>query len=379
MKYIVSIILLSIGLLVNAQDKKSEIATKINSLSVNTDKATYEKLLKEYVQAGGDIKAIQDGILKPVNSGNSTIVPIIETIVLPSQSNNESLLDYYYVTGVSLGAFCNNPTKAIEYLNKAIEIADKKGLEKKIFSSAGGQLTHAWGNVAVNYERLGDFKNSAVSYLKAAKEIKKYYPINTKEFNDFLGISSYMMYKYLSESYKGKDAYGEYFPYLMEYAEVGNLNGLSALWNYFIDKHDTSGLNMIEADIIPNEKDKKAIGEFYWAAAEQFLHDELYQDAIGYNLFLITHAKINNLPEYLFDKWDDNINHSRFEMMAYCYDKLGDDENFVQSILNALNDVGAEYGPDSESFKYYSDFLYVIMDNPEQGPILQRKLNEMGY
>ena len=371
-------VILTAANLVNAQDIKSEIANQINSLSVNTDKATYEKLLKEYVQAGGDIKAIQDGILKPVNSGNSTIVPIIETIVLPSQNNNESLLDYYYVTGVSLGAFCNNPTKAIEYLNKAIEIADKKGLEKKIFSSAGGQLNHAWGNVAVNYERLGDFKNSAVSYLKAAKEIKKYYPINTKEFNDFLGISSYMMYKYLSESYKGKDAYGEYFSYLMEYAEVGNLNGLSALWNYFIDNHDTSGLNMIDFDIIPHEKDNNSIGEYYWAAAEQFQHDEFYEDAVYYHIKLIMHSQINNLKQYLYDDYN-GIKHSRFEKIGYCFEQDGQDENYVQSILNALSEVSKDFGQESKEFEYYSNFLEYLMDDSKYAPILEKILKEIGY
>lgn len=378
MKYIVSIILLSICLLVNAQDKKSEIANQINTLPVNTDKATYEKLLKEYVKEGGAILDIEDGYLKPLNEGYDVIVPLIETIVLPTQNNPSSLTDYYRYSGVVIGAFCNNPTKAIDYLNKAIEIAEGNGLNKKLFNSADGKLNHAWGSIAVNYERLGDYKNSAISYLKAAKEIKKFYPINTKEFNDFLGISSYMMYKYLSESYKGNETYGEYFPYLMDYTKVGNLNGLSALWNYFIDKHDISGLNMIDFDIIPKEKDNIAIAEYYWAAAEQFQHDEFYEDAIYYHIKLIMLSQVNNFQQYLYDDFN-GIKHSRFEKIGYCFEQDGQEENYVQSILNALSEVSKDFGQESKEFEYYSNFLEYLMDDSKYGPILENILKGIGY
>lgn len=364
--------------LVFSQYKKSEIANQINTLPINTDKATYEKLLNEFVKEGGDILDIEDGYLKPLNEGYDVILPLIEKIVLPTQNKPSSLTDYYRYSGVAIGAFCNNQMKAIDYLKKAIEIAESNGLNKKLFNSAGGHLNHAWGNIAVNYERLGDYKNSAISYLKAAKEIKKFYPINTKEFNDFLGISSYMMYKYLSESYKGNDTYGEYFPFFMDYAEVGNLKGLSALWNYFIDKHDISGLNMIDFDIIPNEKDNNSIGEYYWAVAEQFQHDEFYEDAVFYHIKLIMHSQINNLKQYLYDDYN-GIKHSRFEKIGYCFEQDGQDENYVQSILNALSEVSKDFGQESKEFEYYSNFLEYLMDNSKYGPILEKILKEIGY
>ena len=169
---------------------------------------------------------------------------------------------------------------------------------------------------------------------------------------------------------------GECFPYLMEYSELGNLKGLSALWNYFIDMHDIDGLNFVNFQIIPKEKDQKAIAEYYWATAEQFQHDELYHDAIFYHMQLISLSHENNFKDYLFIDID-GIKHSRFEYIAFCFDKLGENENYVHSILNALTDVGAEFGITSDEFKYYSDYLSILMDDSVKGPILQKVLSEM--
>lgn len=349
---------------------------QINSLPANSDKDTYEMLLKEFAKSGGNIKDIGNGILNATNNGNIIIIPIIEQLVLPSQTDVPSLVDYYLNTGVSIGAFCNNPTKAIDYISRAIELAEKNSLNKKLFSSLNGQLNHAWGNIAVNYGRLNDPKNAAIAYLKAGKEIKKYYPTNTSIFNDFLGCSSYMMYKYLAEIYEGNEVFGECLPYLMEYSETGNLKCLSVLWNYFIDMHDIDVLNFIDFQIIPKEKDQRAIAEFYWATAEHFQHDKLYQDAILYHLKLIEHSHINNFKEYLFIEVE-GIKHSRFEYIAHCFYKLGENENFVQSIINSLNEVASEYGTDSEEFKYYSDYLYMLTDDAIRGPILKSLLDNI--
>lgn len=360
-----------------AQNNTPKIVQEINALPNNTNKATYERLLKEFASAGADIKDIEHGILNATNNGNYDIIPVIEASVIGSQSNVLSLVDYYLNTGVSIGAFCNNPSKAIEYISKAIDLAEKNKLNKKLFSSLNGQLNHAWGNIAVNYERLNDSKNAAAAYIRAAKEIKKYYPTNTKVKNDFLVCSSYMMYKHLTEIYKGNDVFGECSPYLMEYSEIGNLKGLSAIWNYFIDCHENNGLNFVNFDIIPKEKDQKAIAEYYWAVAETFQHDELFQDAIFYHMQLITHSQVNSFKEYLFIDID-GIKHSRFEYLAYCYDKLGENENYVQSILNALSEVAIEFGNESKEFNYYAAYLDPLMEDPIKGPILQKILDEIG-
>lgn len=361
-----------------AQDGKLEIKNQINSLPINTDKKTYENLLKQFANYKGDVKEIEDGIMRPVNEGIYDIIPLIETILLPYQTNIRSLVDYYLYTGTAIGAFCDKPDKAIEYLKKGIELAENNNLTKKLFHSLDGQLTPIWGNIAVNYQRENNLKNAAYAYLNGAKEIKKYYPINTKEFNEYLGLSSFLMFQYLTGVYKGNDRYGEYLPFILEYSSIGNLKSLSTLWDSFITSHDTDGLFLIEVNLISKEDDNNAIAEFYWAVAEQFQHDELYHEAINYHLRLITHCKLNNIKDYLFIEID-GIQHSRFEYIAYCFDKLGENENSVQSILNALNDVGLEYGPDSEEFKYYSEYLYFLMEDPIKGEILQGKLNEMGY
>lgn len=359
-----------------AQITNKQIIQEINSLPAETNKLTYERSLKEFASIGGDIKDIKHCILNATNNGNYSIIPIVDSTIIPIQKNAQSLVDYYIKVGISIGAFCCNPAKAIEYLTIGIDLAEQNNLNKKLFSSLNGQLNHAWGNIAVNYERLNEPKNAATAYLRAAKEIKKYYPTNTNVFNEFLGVSSYMMYKYLIEAYKGQDVFGECFPYLMEYSESGNLKGLSALWNYFIDSHNTDGLNFVLFNIIPKEKDQKAIAEFYWATAEQFQHDELYKDAVFYHMQLITHSHINNYKEYLFIDID-GIKHSRFEYIAYCFDKLGENENSVQSILNALSDVAAEFGNDSQEFMYYASYLDSLSDDQIKGPILQKILTEM--
>lgn len=373
---IISMIVLALPILIMAQENKPRLIQEINALPVNSNRATYEKLLNEFASNNYDISEIEYGILNTTNNGYFEIIPVVESSVLPSQKNAKSLVDYYINTGVSIGAFCNNPSKAIEYLSKGIEIATKNNLDKKLFNSLNDQLNHAWGNIAVNYERLNDPKNAATAYLRAGEEVKKYYPTNTKVMNDFLGCSSYMMYKYLTDIYNGKDVFGECFPYLVEYAEVGNLKGLSSVWNYFIDSHNVDGLNFVNFQIIPKEKDQKAIAEFYWATAEQFQHDELYQDAVFYHMQLITHSHANSFKEYLFIDID-GIKHSRFEYVAYCFDKLGENENFVQSILNALGDVAMEFVTESEEFRYYSNFLEMLMGDTVRGPILQKIIEGM--
>lgn len=372
----ISIIVLALSITIVAQENKPRLIQEINGLPVNSDKATYERALKEFASNSYDISEIEYAILNATNNGQYGIISVIESTVLPTQKNVKSLVDYYINTGVSIGAFCNNPSKAIEYLSKGIDLAEKNNLNKKLFRSNNGFLNHTWGDIAVNYERLNDPKNAAIAYLRAAKEIKKYYPTNTNVFNEFLGCSSFMMYKYLTEIYKGKEIFGECFPYLMEYSETGNLKGLSAVWNYFIDSHNTDGLNFVCFDIIPKEKDQKAIAEFYWATTEQFQHDELYKDAVFYHMQLITHSHINNFKEYLFIDIE-GIKHSRFEYIAYCFDKLGENENSVRSILNALSDVAAEFGNDSQEFGYYASYLDSLMEDPGKGPILQKILDEI--
>ena len=375
LRYIIFGFLLLASQLFFAQENQ-EIVQEINKLPVDSDNAIYEKFLKAFAKTGLDIKEIEPGILNATNNGHYEMIPLVETTVLPSQKNVQSLVAYYIKCGVSIGAFCGNSTKAIEYLKKGIDLAENNNLNKKLFTSLNGQLNHVWGNIAVNYERLSDYKNAAIAYLRAGKEIKKYYPSKTNVLNEFLGCSSYMMYKYVSETYKGTEIYAECFPYLMEYSEMGNLKGLSALWNFFIDLHDVDGLNFIDFQIIPKEKDQRAIAEFYWATAEQLQHDELYQDAILYHLKLIEHSHLNNFKEYLFIEIK-GVKHSRFEYVAYCFDKLGEIGNYIQSIINALNEVASEYGTDSEEFKYYSDYLYMLKDDPIKGPILQNFLDNM--
>ena len=348
MKKIQFLLLLVISLLPSfaiAQDGKSEIKNQINSLPINSDRKSYEQLLKQFANNKGDVKEIENGILRSVNEGNYEIIPLIETIILPYQTNIRSLVDYYLYTGTAIGAFCNKPDKAIEYLKKGLELAENNNLKKKLFHSLGGQLTPILGDIAVNYQRKNDLKNAAYAYLNGAKEIKKYYPINTKEFNEYLGLSSFLIFQYLTEVYKGDDKYGEYLPFILEYSSIGNLKSLSTLWDSFITSHDTDGLFLIEINLISKEEDNNAIAEFYWAIAEQFQHDELYREAIKYHLQLITHCKLNNIKDYLFIEID-GIQHSRFEYIAYCFDKLGENDNSVQSILNAINDVIMEYGTD---------------------------------
>ena len=108
------------------------------------------------------------------------------------------------------------------------------------------------------------------------------------------------------------------------------------------------------------------------------MSEELYQDAIYYNLLLITISKENNFKDYLFIE-NNGIKFSRFEYVAHCFDKLGDDENFVQSILNALNDIALEFGTNSEEFKYYAVYLDNIIEDPVKGRILKKKMEEMGF
>lgn len=375
LRYIIFGFLLLASQLFFAQENQ-EIVQEINKLPVDSDNAIYEKFLKAFAKTGLDIKEIEPGILNATNNGHYEMIPLVEKTVLPSQKNVQSLVTYYIKCGVSIGAFCGNSTKAIEYLKKGIDLAENNNLNKKLFTSLNGQLNHVWGNIAVNYQRLSDYKNAAIAYLRAGKEIKKYYPFKTNVLNEFLGCSSYMMYKYLSETYKGTEMYAECFPYLMKYSEIGNLKGLSALWNFFIDLHVVDGLNFIDFEIIPKEKDQRTIAEYYWATAEQLQHDELYQDAILYHLKLIEHSHLNNFKEYLFIEIK-GIKHSRFEYIAYCFDKLGENENFVQSIINALNEVASEYGMDSEEVKYYSDYLYMLTDDAIKGPILKSFLDNM--
>ena len=376
--YIVSAILILTPLAVLAQDRKTTIIQEINMLPENSKKETYESMLKVFAKEGGDIKEIEECILKATNSGNYEIVPVVEAIVLPYQKDINSLLDYYLHTGISIGALCNQPSKAIEYTEKAIELSEQNNLHKKLFSSFDGHLHHAWDNIAVNYERLGDLKNTAYAYLKAAKEIKKYYPTNTKFFNDYLSLSSYMMYRYLTETYTGDKVYRECLPYLKEYSLIGNIEGLSTLWNLFVNSHNIVALTLIDTKIIPNEKDQKAIANYYYVTAEKFFHDELYQEALDYYIDLMAISNINKFKNYLFIEIE-GVNRSRFEYVAHCFNKLGDDENFIQSILNELIDVTLEFGTDSEEFKYYAVFLDNLMEDPVKGQILQKKMEEMGF
>ena len=115
-----------------AQDYQA-IVQEINKLSVNSDKATYERLLMSFAKTGTDIKEIEPGILNATNNGHYEMIPVVEKTVLPSQKNVQSLVDYYINSGVSIGAFCNKPSKAIEYISKGIDLAQKNNLNKKAF------------------------------------------------------------------------------------------------------------------------------------------------------------------------------------------------------------------------------------------------------
>lgn len=378
-RYIICVISIMTSSLVVAHENMSHIIQKINSLPANTEVAVYEKLLKTFANAGGDIKEIERGILYATDNGNDNIISVVERSVLPLQNDITSLIEYYLHVGSSIGAFCNNPTKAIEYMMAAIDLAGKNNLNKKLFWSLDGQLNHAWGSIAITYGELNDYKNAALSSLKAAKEIKKFYPLSTKTFYEFLNVSSYFMYRHLSEIYIGNNSFGEYLPYMMDYSSTdGDLMSLSILWNYFIDIHDSIGLTYIETEIIPKEMDNKAIAEFYWTAAEQFQYDQLYEKAILYHLHLIMHSKLNHLNEYLYIEID-GIKHSRYEYIAFCYEQLSDNENSIQSILNALEEVALEFGKESKEFNYYYDYLCGMMEDPVKGPILQKRLNTMSH
>lgn len=183
-----------------AGEAKPDIAKEINELPTDTNKETYERLFQDFTATGRDIKEIKYGIYNAVNNGYYEMIPIIESEVLPYQKNVESLIDYYLGIGIAIGALCERPSKAIDYISKGIDLAEKNNLTKQLFTSFDGNLNHAWAHIAVNYDRLNDPKNAAESYLKAGREIKKYYPIKTKTLNEFLSLSSYMILSFSAKS-----------------------------------------------------------------------------------------------------------------------------------------------------------------------------------
>ena len=120
-KFIIFLILAVFPAISVAQNNKPKIVQDINSLPINSNKATYERLLKEFASTGCDIKDIEYGILHATNNGHYEIIPVLESIVLPSQKDVKSLVDFYINTGVSIGAFCDNQAKAIEYSEEAVK------------------------------------------------------------------------------------------------------------------------------------------------------------------------------------------------------------------------------------------------------------------
>ena len=159
---------------------------------------------------------------------------------------------------------------------------------------------------------------------------------------------------------------------------ICNGRGQAVLWQegrLQNDPHQSAQIKTGTGNDGTGKKDQKAIAEFYWSTAEHFQHDELYREAIFYHLQLISHSHANSFKEYLFIDID-GIKHSRFESIAYCFDKLGEIENSVRSILNALMDVMSEFGNNSEEFNYYASYLDQLMEDSVKGPILHKVLSE---
>ena len=98
LRYIIFGLMLLTSQLFFAQDYQA-IVQEINKLPVNSDKATYERLLMAFAKTGTDIKEIEPGILNATNNGHYEMIPVVEKTVLPSQKNVQSLVDYYINSG----------------------------------------------------------------------------------------------------------------------------------------------------------------------------------------------------------------------------------------------------------------------------------------
>ena len=64
LRYIIVVLLLICPIILDAQRNIPLCIEQINSLPANSDKDTYEMLLKEFAKSGGNIKDIGNGILK---------------------------------------------------------------------------------------------------------------------------------------------------------------------------------------------------------------------------------------------------------------------------------------------------------------------------
>ena len=80
LRYIIVVLLLICPIILDAQRNIPLCIEQINSLPANSDKDTYEMLLKEFAKSGGNIKDIGNGILNATNNGNIIIIPILSAI-----------------------------------------------------------------------------------------------------------------------------------------------------------------------------------------------------------------------------------------------------------------------------------------------------------
>lgn len=255
-------VILTVANLVNAQDRVYVVMDQFNNLPSNTSSKTYENLIKEYGSLNGDIMYLTAGVVQAVQNGHSEVLALVDKYVLPSQKSMKSIVFYDSTVGMCIGQLNGMSRKAIDYLTKSIDIAERNNLNSELFHIENGEINHLWSNVAVNYERLGDLKNSAYSYLKGAKAIKKQYPSNQNDYKNYLMMSSYMMSQYYKSLSASSNKYNEYAPFIRDYATIGDLQCIGALGMEFIDNNDRQGIKLIETEILPKEKDQEVIRAF---------------------------------------------------------------------------------------------------------------------
>ncbi|MDL2244264.1 hypothetical protein LJC54_01995, partial [Parabacteroides sp. OttesenSCG-928-J18] len=306
-------------------------------------------------------------------NGRNKNLSMIEKWGIPTQENKESLFKYYESVGIAIGS--NNPTKAIDYLTKAIELAETNDFSHHLFIGTFGERLHLWSNVGVDYQRLEDKKNAAHAFLKASICLQKNYPSDEVSFKTNIALAVHNMMQHY-EAYKDKNnKLDEYIPFLSEYSMIGDLDGLSNLCHAFIVAHDFEAIQQVELLFKTKESDPKQIINLYIAFAEQLQYDGAYHAAADYHFKAIFHSEMNNQP--LLSYWEyEGLLYSRWSSIAYCLLQAKDYEGHVHASLMNVQAVLQDLGKDTKEYEICIDNLYTISADERLAPILERIIKD---
>lgn len=360
-----------------AVSRDGEICSLLNYLPTEIDNSIYERLLQEFSYGFGDISDIIFSAQQCGMKGQDGKLQLIEKWVIPSQENPNSLFHYYISVGIGIGQY--NPVKSIDYLMKAIEVANENKLTDKLYINDDGEWRHLYQYVAQNYQWIGDSQNAAHFYMEAAKELQKKYLQSQSMIDAYISCAVLNITEHY-EKYKSQtNRQSTYLPFLLNYKETSllSLKSLDILWNAFIVAHDITAIETIDSIYVKKESDIKQVVDYFVACAEQFQYDELYQEAIKYNQKAISYADSVHQPLLAYSKYE-GMHFSRYHNIAYCWFKLGEDENYVSNLLFNLFSVGDVFGQESPDYANALKIIQEISASPTFGPILETILKKYG-